>query len=166
MLIWIKRVTSLLPGLQGMFKMFLHFFSGVLWYDVSLYNRKHCNWLHVMSSHWWSWPCFKHESFYQAENIAALLLICTKEQQSSLAHFLWEKGAKSAKMCTPLCAEYRSNAFSQTSLCRWIDMLKKGWKTDWCWCSGCPTSARGENLKGFRTIVLKHRRVTITEIIQ
>jgi len=39
-------------------------FSGGHWCEVSLYNWKHCNWLHVMSSNWWSWPCFKHESFY------------------------------------------------------------------------------------------------------
>jgi len=75
-------------------------------------------------------PCFKHESFYLAENMAASFLIFTKEQQSPLVHFLLEKGAKSAKMHTPLCAEYGNNAFSKITVCRWIDMLKKGWKTD------------------------------------
>jgi hypothetical protein len=43
--------------------------------------------------------------------MAASLLICTKEQQSSLVHFLWDEGAKSAKMHTPFYAECGNNAF-------------------------------------------------------
>jgi hypothetical protein len=62
--------------------------------------------------------------------MGASLLIFTKEQQSSRVHFLWKKGAKSTKIHTHLCAEYGNSAFSQTSVCKWIDMFKKGWKTD------------------------------------
>jgi len=95
--------------------------------------------------------------------MAASLLICTKEQQSSLVHFLWEKGAKSAKMHTPLCAEFGNSAVSPTSVHR---CSRKAGKLTNAQCSGCPLSARGENLEGLRTIVLKDRRVTITEITQ
>jgi hypothetical protein len=95
--------------------------------------------------------------------MAASLLICTKEQQSYLVHFLWEKGAKSAKMHTLFCADYGNSAFSPTSVYR---CLRKAGKLTNAQCSGCPILARGENLEGFRTIVLKDRIVTITEITQ
>lgn len=97
-----KKSTSSVPGLQGCSKRFCTFFLVVIGMRYAYDNWKHCKWLCVMSSHWWSWTCFKHESFYQAENMTASLLICTKEQQSSLVHFLWGKKVQRVLKCTHL----------------------------------------------------------------
>ena len=46
-------------------------------------------------------------------------------------------------------------------------MFKKYWTTVTdAQCLGCPTSTSGENLEGFRTIVLEDRKVTIIELTQ
>jgi hypothetical protein len=71
-----------------------------------------------------------------------------------------------AELHTCICTQHADNAFSGRSVCKWIEMFKKGWTSlTVAGSSGCPSIlSSSEKLIEARAMVLKDRRVTVTEI--
>jgi hypothetical protein len=58
--------------------------------------------------------------FYQAENMATSLVVCTKEGQRSVVHFVQTEGVQGAEIYTLPCGD---SAVCQRSECERIEVL-------------------------------------------
>jgi hypothetical protein len=58
--------------------------------------------------------------------MAALLSICTKEEQCSVIRFLWSEGVSGAEIHRRLSAQYGSSVLLQWSVNKWIEKFKNG----------------------------------------
>jgi hypothetical protein len=101
-------------------------------------------------------------------NMAAPLLVCTKEEQRSVSHFLWSEGVQGAEVHMHLCAQHGDSALSQRLVYKWIEMFKKGWKnvTDADRLGYPSTYTSNEKLEEARAVVLEDRRVSVAIIGQ
>jgi len=61
--------------------------------------------------------------FYPAENMAASLVVCTKEGRRSVVHFVRTEGTVGAEIYTLSYAECGISAVCQRSECERIEML-------------------------------------------
>lgn len=62
-------------------------------------------------------------SFYQAENMAAPLVVCTKQGQRSVVHFVQTEDMQGAEIYTLSYAECGDSAVCQRSECERIEVL-------------------------------------------
>ncbi|PNF23181.1 hypothetical protein B7P43_G02737 [Cryptotermes secundus] len=98
--------------------------------------------------------------------MAALLSVCTKEEQRSVIRFLWSEGLSGAAIHQRLSGQYGKSVLLQRSVYEWIEKLKN------CCTSVMheegarqPSTATNEdNIEHARDMVLLDRRVTIDEV--
>jgi hypothetical protein len=59
--------------------------------------------------------------------MAALLMICSKEEQKAVVWFLWAEGVKGVEIHKHLSAQYVNNVLPQHSVYEWIEVFTNGW---------------------------------------
>jgi hypothetical protein len=102
---------------------------------------------------------------YEAVNMTAKLVNCSKEEQQSVTSFLWAEGVPGGEIHQCMCAMYGNSAVSHIVVYEWIEMFKNGHMsvTD-AELSGCPTAAKtAQNEERARELILQNGRVTVDE---
>ncbi|PNF38238.1 hypothetical protein B7P43_G11812 [Cryptotermes secundus] len=97
--------------------------------------------------------------------MAALLVVCTKEEQRTVIQFLWWK-VSGAEIHQSLSTQYRNSALPHRSVYEWIEKFKSG-RTSVTHEEGAvrpSTSTSDEMIQQAREMVLVNRRVTVNEV--
>ena len=58
--------------------------------------------------------------------MAALLAVCTKEEQRAVIRFLWSEGVPGVEIHRTLSTQYRDSALPHRSVYEWIEKFKSG----------------------------------------
>ena len=65
-----------------------------------------------------------YESCHAVVKMAAKLINCTKEEQSSDIRFLWAEGVLGAQIHRRICAQYGDKVLSPRIVYEWIEMFE------------------------------------------
>ena len=97
--------------------------------------------------------------------MAAVLSVCTKEEQRSVICFLWSGGVSGAKILWRLSAQYGNSVLPQRSVYKWIEKFKNGHTNVTHEGAGRPSTATSDdNIEHVHDMVLLDRQLTIDEV--
>ena len=98
--------------------------------------------------------------------MAALLPVCTKEEQRAVIRFLCSEGVPGAEIHRRLSTQYGDSALPRRSVYEWIKKFKTG-RTNMTHEEGAgrlSTSTTDEKIQQAQEMVLANRRVAINEV--
>jgi hypothetical protein len=99
-------------------------------------------------------------------NMAALLSVCTIEEQQSVIQFLWSEGVSGAEIHQKFSPQYWDSVLPGRIVYEWIEKFKNGQTTmkDKAK-SGCPKMAAcDDDIEQAHTMIVTNRQVTISEV--
>jgi len=98
--------------------------------------------------------------------MAAVLAVCTKEEQRAVIRFLCSEGVPGAEIHRRLSTQYGDSALPRRSVYEWIEKFKSG-QTNVTHEEGAgrpSTSTTDEKIQQAREMVLANRRVAIDDV--